>query len=53
MDSFVVFMQGIIDFMKREYIFYGFEFSFYDVFMFTILMSLIGFVLSVLLDRLS
>ena len=49
MDAFVQFMQLIIEFMKRDYNFYGFNFSFFDVFMFSILGTLISFLIGALL----
>lgn len=50
MDSFVEFMRLILDFMRRDYNFYGFSFSFFDVFMFSILGSLVSLLISGLIS---
>lgn len=45
MESFISFMGIIIDFMKQPFTIYGFEFSFWGIFMFVILGSIVmGFI---------
>lgn len=41
MDKFVSFMNIIISFMRRKYLIFGFSFSYFDIFMFSILGYLI------------